>query len=81
MEIFENLFVGLRAVLACAESHSAQCYPAQSLTSRSVSQREVTFFAIISVIKNLSAKTILACLSEAQVGWIHGEKKCQKIIV
>ena len=26
------------------------------------------------------SKTILACLSEAQVGGIHGEKKCHKIL-
>ena len=48
--------VWLRAVLARAESDSAQCWPAQSLTPRSAGLCRVTYFANISAEMNLSAK-------------------------
>ena len=80
MEIFENQKncltlrsvslrrVRLRAVLYCVESDSAQANTAQIRIFREY-LRENEFLS----------KTILACLSGAQMGSIHEIKKWQKI--
>ena len=61
---------------------SAQANIAQSQTLPRPTLREVEFFELKTRISSqnqiFQKKNILACLSGAQVGWIHSIKKCQK---